>query len=176
MPHVHLHREHFADPKNLTSAAEVFAGLRAQAFAVDGNDVGAHNPRGAPSIWGLIMETGYPKGVASLVTFSDGTTSMYFSNGGGVIGAGQHVTVRAASKELLRRANTYIKEFTPAADHPLPAVGRVRFYARTFGGLLSADAEENELGGGHHRLSPLFYAAHQVIAELRQIAQAKGAV
>ena len=153
--------------------AEVSAGLREQAFAVEPNQVGAARSPAHISTWGLIMETGYPNGAASLMTFSDGTTSMYFSKGGGVIGAGQHAEVRDASRALLESAETFIKEFAPASDHPLPGVGRVRFYARTFGGLLSTEAGENELGEGRHRLSPLFHAGHRVIAHLRQTSEGK---
>jgi hypothetical protein len=151
--------------------AEVSAGLRDQAFTVQPDQVGARQSPGQNSAWGLIMETGYPNGVASLVTFIDGTTSMYFSNGGGVIGAGEHAEVRNASKALLASVATYLKEFSPVAEHPLPGVGLVRFYARTFDGVLSTEAGENDLGEGRHRLSPLFHAGHRVIGHLRQISE-----
>jgi hypothetical protein len=156
--------------KKLTPA-EVAAGLREQAFAVEPAQVSAKQSPGHPRTWGLVMETGYPKAVASLVTFCDGTTSMYFSSGGGVIGAGQHAEVREASKTLLASADGYLKDFVPTAAHPLPDAGRVRFYARTFDGLKTAEADEKELGEGRHRLSPLFHAGHQVIAYLRQISE-----
>jgi hypothetical protein len=156
-----------------STPAEVAAGLREQAFAVQPEQVGARQMAGQNSAWGVFMETGYAKAVASLVTFIDGTTSMYFSNGGGVIGAGQHAQVREASKALLDSANAYLREFNPVAEHPLPSVGSVRFYARTFAGLQSIEAPEIELGEGRHRLSPLFYAGHRVIASLRQLSERK---
>jgi hypothetical protein len=34
-------------------------------------------------------------------------------------------------------------------------------------GLRGARARENELGDGRHRLSPFFYAAHDVITQIR---------
>ena len=158
-------REQKATPR------EASAGLRQQAFDVTAHHVGARPTPGRNSAWGLIMETGYPTAVASLITFSDGTTSIYFSSGGGVIGAGGHSEVRDASKALLTSVNTYLKEFTPATQHPLPSVGQVLFYARTFEGLLSAQAAENDLGEGRHTLSPLFHAGHRVIGHLRQISE-----
>jgi hypothetical protein len=131
----------------------------------------ADRSHGEAGVWGLIMETGYPNAVASLVTFIDGTTSMYFSSGGGVIGAGKHAEVREAAKAFIAAANGYTKEFTPTADHPVPPAGRVRFYARTFAGLTYAEAAENDLGEGRHPLSPLFHAGHFVIAHLRQLSE-----
>jgi len=55
---------------------------------------------------------------------------------------------------------------------PYPAVGRVKFYVLTFNGVVTAEAGKNELGEGKHGLSPLFYAGHEVITQLRQISEA----
>ena len=151
--------------------AEVAAGLRQQAFAVTADQLGAPLPGGRNKTWALIMETGYPGGVASLVTFWDGTTSIYFSNGGGVIGGGEHAEIRETSKALLTAADNYLKNFDAVTEHPLPDVGRVRFYARTVEGLLSAEAAEKDLGEGRHALSPLFHAGHDVIGHLREISE-----
>lgn len=115
--------------------AEVSAALREQAFTLPSEQVLPKDSRGGAGVWCLIMETGYPNAVASLVTFIDGTTSMYFSTGGGVIGAGQHAEVSEASKAFIAAANGYAKDFTTTAQHPLPSAGRVRFYARTLDGL-----------------------------------------
>ena len=53
------------------------------------------------STWGAVMETGYPNGVASLVCLRDGTTSLYTSTGGGIIGGGAHDPVVRANHALL---------------------------------------------------------------------------
>lgn len=155
------------------TAAEVFAGLRENAFVISADQAGASKSAHSGSTWGLIMEMGYPNGAVSLVTFADGTTSIYFGNGGGVIGGGQHAEVRDASRRLLQATDAHLNDFAPAATHPLPEPERVRFYARTTTGLLVAEAGEHELGEGRHRLSPLFYAAHRVISHLRQISTAR---
>ena len=142
------------------------SGLREQAFSVTPGQIGL-DPSSGLTVWALIMETGYEQAVASLVTFRDGTTSLYFSNGGGVIGAGQHQSVQHASRAWLDMAETQLSHFAPAATHPLPSVGRVRIYARTFDGLLHAEAAEDDLGEGRLPLSPLFHAGHRVLTEIR---------
>jgi hypothetical protein len=114
------------------------------------------------------METGYPQAVATLVVFGDGTTSLYFSNGGGVIGAGEHDVVRAAGETLLSSAEAHLDDFAVAVGTPLPEVGRVRFYVRTFNATLSAEANEEDLGEGRHQLSPVFHAGHSVISAVRE--------
>lgn len=57
-----------------------------------------------PAVWGILMETGYPQGIATLVSLADGTTSLYFSNGDGMIGGGQHANIAQASKAFVAAA------------------------------------------------------------------------
>src|SRR5258708_14763878 len=84
--------------KRKPSPAEVIRDLREQAFTVA---VAEGQPR---SVVVLLMETAYPKAVATLACFADGTTSLYFSTGGGMLGAGQHESVRAAASAFLATA------------------------------------------------------------------------
>jgi hypothetical protein len=147
---------------------ETVRGLRDQALGADAAELGLKPTSERPHIWGLLMETGYPEAVATLVVLGDGTTSLYFSNGGGMIGAGEHSAVRVASAVLLSTSESHVASFSAASATPLPGVGRVRFYVRTFDGTLTAEAAENELGEGRHALSPVFYAAHDVITAVRE--------
>src|SRR5688572_16670054 len=45
----------------------------------------------------VVFDWGMGNGSATLVAFDDGTTSLYFSGGGGIIGAGAHDAVRRAA-------------------------------------------------------------------------------
>ena len=55
----------------------------------------------------------------------------------------------------------------PAVDTPLPRPGHIRFYVLTSEGVVTADALEQDLGENRHVLSPLFYAAQELITEIR---------
>ena len=142
--------------------------LRRQALAVEASALTLKPTPARPHVWGVVMETGYPEAAATLVVFADGTTSMYFSSGGGVIGAGEHEPVRAAAGQLLSLAESQVSRFTPVADTSLPRAGRVKFFLRTFTGTLGAEAGETELGAGTDRLSEVFLAAHAVITAVRE--------
>ena len=148
--------------------AETARQLREHAFSVTAAELGLRPSPGGSRVWAVLMESGYPEAVASLVSLADDTTSLYFSNGGGVIGGGQHASVRGAAQKFLETAESHIEKFAPAAEHPLPRRGRVRFYVRTFDGLLTAEADERELEQPH-ALSPIFHAGHAVIAELQRL-------
>jgi hypothetical protein len=144
--------------------------LRDQALTLDATELGIAPTTARPHVWAVLMETGYQKGVATLVSFADGTSSLYFSTGGGVLGAGAHATVRAMGDALLTAAETHLADLTPMDVTPLPGVGRVRFYVRTFGGMMGAEADERVLGESRHPLSPLFHSAHAVISAIRESA------
>ena len=119
------------------------------------------------------METGYPKALVTLVSLVDGTTSLYWGSGGGIIGGGGHESVRNASKKFINLAEQNYSKLTPTRAFPFPDIGRVKFYILTYGGIFTADLDENELGLGKHEFSELFYAGHEVIGELRQLQERK---
>jgi hypothetical protein len=116
----------------------------------------------------LLMETGYPEAVATLVAVADGSVSMYFSNGGGIIGAGEHAPVRQVAQKLLSTAESYVARASRAAEFPLPTPGNVRFYFVTAKGVVTVEAAEDDLGYGRHAFSTLFHQAHELIAAIRE--------
>jgi hypothetical protein len=118
-------------------------------------------------LWGVLMELGMERGAATLVALADGTTSLYLSTGGGVIGAGEHASVRAATLRLCDSAAGMAGAVPAAHSFDLPDHGRVRFYFLTTSGVRTAEAAESQLAEGKHSLSPLFRLGHDVIAEVR---------
>lgn len=141
--------------------------LRTHAFSVRPSELGL-NEAETGKVWGVIMETGYPEALFSLVVFGEGTTSIYFGNGGGIIGAGEHAPVRAAAAKLLTAAGDNLSKLMPVQAPTLPEIGEVKFYFRTHLGLYAASAQEDLLGEGKHQLSALFYLAHGVITAVRE--------
>jgi hypothetical protein len=146
--------------------AEVYTGLRQQVLSLTAEQLGDDELADAP-ILALLMETGYPEAVATLVAVVDGTSSLYFSNGGGLLGAGDHDAVAQASRGWLETGREFVDELAEIRDVPLPAEGMTQFVAVTPEGLRSAVAPEEELGEGRHGLSPLFYAGQDVITQIR---------
>jgi len=117
------------------------------------------------------METGYPGATVTLFALSDGTTSLYISNGGGVLGGHAHESVRRANAAFLKTANQYRNHFEPTQSFPVPETGQTIFYALTDLGILAGGGNEKELGNNRHELSTLFYAGQGVLTELRLVAE-----
>jgi len=148
---------------------EIYLGLRKQILTLDPASVGlADKP-----LWGCVMETGYPNGVATLVCLSDGTTSLYTSSGGGFIGGGAHERVARENAKLLTTLSAHLSAMWPSTDDTLPTDGRTSIRALTNEGQRLFEASENDLGEGRSELSPVFHAAHSVIGELRMIDEAR---
>jgi hypothetical protein len=147
--------------------AEAYDGLRTLALNLTAEALGANAPPD-PAVIAVLMESGLSGGaVATLVGVADGTTSMYYSTGGGMIGAGARADVAAATHRWLEVARGSLDRLSPVTDPPLPAEGMAQFVVVTPGGLLSGVAPAAELGERRHLLSPLFFAGHGVITQIR---------
>ena len=152
---------------------EVMRDLRLTALQVTPEELGIDPEQFPGNIWGVLMETGFDDGAFTLVALADGTASLYFSTGGGIIGAGQHETVREALRDFILLANEFESAGEPVHEFPMPDDGWVNFYFRTFAGVLHYSAEEVELGEGRDPLSPLFHAGHRVLTEIRLVHEAR---
>jgi hypothetical protein len=153
---------------------QVAQGLRRQILDLDPAGVGLDRFSADRRVWGALLETGYPKGIATLVALADGTTSLYLSTGGGIIGGGAHDRVAAATQSFLAAVEEHLSLLKPDPDSDVPAEGRVIIRALTYQGRYRAEAAEDDLGHNRHPLSAVFYAGHDVLAELRTIDQARG--
>jgi hypothetical protein len=147
--------------------AETYVGLRNQLLTSRPEALGLR--AAGNEVWGVIMETGYPEAVASLVAVADGTVSLYFSNGGGIIGLGPHPGPRRVGKELITLAQQFVGQARPTSTFPLPQPGFISFYLLSGSGVLVAEAQANELSQRRHPLSPFFYKGQELISEIRTI-------
>jgi hypothetical protein len=124
-------------------------------------------PEGA--LRGVIMETGFEKGIITLAAMSDSSISIYFSHGAGMIGAGSHDRPAAAARNLAIGVAQNMDQFRKASDTKPPKPGETKFFVMVDSDILVASAKEADLGENRHKLSPVFHAAHAVITEVRAL-------
>ena len=156
-------------------AADVYAGLREQILRLDPATAGMGRRPGGSVVWGALMEMGYPNGIATIVALADGTTSMYTSTGGGILGGGAHRAVATATHAFLESVADHLGELRPDPGEALPVPDQVIIRALTYTGHLSGQAPEDDLGNRRHSLAPVFYAGHEVITQLRLIDETRTA-
>ena len=159
----------FKKKKNEAPRQNIYPVMKERALQVSGQELQLAPSPELPNTFGILMEENIGGGGYLLIAFAEGSVSLYFSNGGGVIGAGGHETVLNAAKRWLSAAQkTYDlgKETTFE-----PAARQIKFTWRGFAGNRSAVVSEAELKNPSHSLHKLFLAAHSVIAEIRKFEQ-----
>lgn len=123
-----------------------------------------------PDVSGMVVDLAASGGFATFVALTDGTTSMYTSTGGGVIGAGGRPGVAAATQQLLTVVQEHVAAFSLDGTDELPAKGTVRLHLlRADGGRRTADLPEDAFWGRvGHPLTPVIAAVQHVITSLRE--------
>lgn len=127
-------------------------------------------------VLGLLMETGTPDAVASLSVLADGSVNLFFSNGGGIIGADDHQQIRDEALSLLDATKAFLGEMAATDQFPLPEQGSTRFYAMTHHGIHTVEGLESDMDYEKHHLSPLFYQAHRLISFIRMVDELSRAI
>ena len=144
--------------------ADVYLHMRQQVLELDGDALGELKSK---PVWAVLMETGYPEAAFTLVAVVDGTASLYFSNGGGIIGAGEHDQVRRTALSLVDRGEKFWSHMKQVDAFPNVSPGNTTFYLVTPRGIFSHTAKEDDLGEGRDKLSELFHQGHALIAQMR---------
>lgn len=131
----------------------------------------ADTPGSTPgsSIRAVVFDWELGNGSATLAAFDDGTTSLYFSSGGGVIGAGAYEAVKRAAASFREEANKVRGRFTSVSEFPLPSSGTSVFYLVTDSATLtSGPVPSADLQSQQHPLGELARRAQDVITEVRK--------
>ena len=152
-----------------TSPGGQYSRLRSHALTIQREQVGIPTPPPDSPVWAVLMETGHPKVTETLALVSDGTSSVYMSDGDGVIGGHGYENVKKANADFIRLANRNWHHFQATEAFPIPPAGYTYFYARTDAGLLVCGGTQESLINGQHVLSELFQAGHEAITQLHII-------
>ena len=150
----------------------IFNEMREMAFSITPEKINFETPDDK-TVFAVFMETGYSKNAMSLRCIGDGTISILFTNGGGMIGIGEHESAKAEGLKLLQMASDYITKFKTTDTFRLPVNGETIFYFRTLSGTYFLEEKEKVLGNNKSEFSPLFYQAQNVITQARLIQESK---
>jgi len=155
----------------LYSPSGIYLNLRDMVFGISKQE-GENGGVRSDDVLAFMMEVGMDDGsdCYSLAVIPDGSASLYFSNGGGILGAGENLEVAAAAKDVVKASESLLPLFDKShqmQDYPLPSPAMVRFYFIKLGEVLSTEVPEDELEEGAHGLSALFSKAHELIVSMR---------
>lgn len=153
------------EKRNPPSPEEMYARLRNQALGVTPEALDLQ-PR-PDEAYGVLMELGMPRATVTLVAMGEGAVSIYFSTGGGVIGAGQHEKARKAGLAFVNAAAGFIQFMSTTRDFPLPQPDHVRFYVLMPDAIYTSETSQQDLVNSQNPLSALFSYANSTMTELR---------
>lgn len=134
------------------------------------SDFGIERPG---SVWAVAMDMATDAGTATVIALSDGNASLHTKTGFDVRGGVSHQGIRDAAIRVCAVAARHVNHARPTTDFPYPDAGQIHFYFMTPSGPRRASADESALRNGEHALFELFFAAHALISELRQLAEAE---
>jgi len=148
---------------------DVYQDLRRNILTLTPEQIGFIPKPRDPSAWGVVTDLGAPNGWATIVSLAEGTTSMYTSSGGGIIGAGEDKTGKpaGASAALVMVAEKYFRRMQPTKEFPLPAAPNVRFYVLTLEGVYTTEFKQLTPSDTGHTFFELYAYAQNVVTELR---------
>lgn len=151
---------------SLYNPSEVYLGFRQMVFDLPSRDIIPMNNGG---IIAFLMEVGSDDATFcySLVAVADGAASIYLSNGGGIIGAGEHEGVLEVSNGLVDFCKGFEGFLDKRDDYPLPSPAMIRFYIIKKDTVLSSEFPDDVLASGDSPLSDLFYKANDLITAIR---------
>jgi len=117
----------------------------------------------------VMMELEAGGGVASVTSFADGTTSLYLSTGGGIIGAGTHPQANEESRAFVALAEALIESLNGEVELGQLPKGHVRFLVRKRQTILAASAAIEDVLQYGNPLRPLFVQGQRVLTLIRLI-------
>lgn len=150
-----------------SGSTDTYLGLRSMALGVDPSsmEMSPDEPWSGAAV--AAMEIATSQYIASIVVFGDGAVGLYLSNGGAVLGSGEHAAARAEGQRFRTVVADSRGLLVRTSEFPLPGAGEVRFHARIGEDRLTAVASETALRSNRHVLAPLYAAGQDLLTEIR---------
>lgn len=151
----------------------VYMGLRQNALNARPQDIGVAL-EDETHVYGAVVDMAIGDHMATLACFQDATTSIYFENGGGMLGLGQrHVAIAKASLEFLTNAGKVIRLLPLASDFHLPIKHHHNIYLLAEMGVYKAQLSIEAFDECREEVRFLFYLYQKVLDTVREHTQRK---
>lgn len=125
----------------------------------------------ADDIVAAVMDVGFELGAATLVCLPDGTTTMYTSGGGAIVGAGEQQDVAAAAKLYIAETKACLPDLVATPNSDLPAPDDVVLRALTQDANYATTVSVEQLRTGVHPLSRAYAAAQLVVTAVQAVVE-----
>jgi hypothetical protein len=163
--YVSLAEEPKTDPK------QAGRDLRNMFFTTSAEKVGIKPSKEYPRVWGVAMDWPIGERIATVISLSDGSASVYTTGTFGIIGGISHENVRSAAKKLVKEAERFYDAASTTQDFSYPALDHVQFFLVTFDGVRVIESDWTRLQTGAASIRRFFDLAQEVITQLRMASE-----
>jgi len=153
------------------SSPNPMADLRVMAIRKSASELGFHPSKRFPWVYGIVMDWPINDQIATILSFSDGSASLYSTGTYGILGGIKHETVRQKAVRFVQLADIFADNSVAATDESCPPAHLIRFYLLTYSGVRVLEGPRNEIEEGRHPLTRLFAAGQNVLTELRRVTE-----
>ncbi len=154
-----------AEPEK--SGADAMRELRLRALSAPAKEFGITPTKDVPRTYAVLIDFPIGQETATLVSISDGSTSLYTTSTFGIIGGGAHESVKSASARLISSSDKFYDEAKPTKTYPYPANGKVRFYFVSFRDVRVIEADLSLIESNKSKYASLFWLGQEVFTHLR---------
>ena len=148
-----------------------YSGLRQQVFAVKQTQEMA-NILDGHTTFAAVVDMDMGNAIATLACIADGTTSLYFSNGGGQLGLGQaDENIYTAAISFLRSADQVLEKMEKAEEYPLPQNGKHIVYLKTPDGVYKQELNMKTVDEESREIRFLNFLYQNVLAKIGEYGQ-----
>ena len=146
---------------------DIYYSMRNMAFNIKPEDIGI-TLDDDNQVYGSIIDMNTGAGIATMVCFIDGTASLYFSNGGGILGTGNDESVRKAVTSYLVSIHQVLPIMKEVDEYDnLPQTNHHIFYLFTRTGKYSIDIDLKDINT--KEMNFLFSLSQMVLSEIRKV-------
>lgn len=159
------------DNANTKNDKYTYASMRKLAFNYTPEQLGL-KLENDDQVYGAVVDMGVGAGnTATMICFIDGTASLYFSNGGGIIGAGQHDSVKQVVTSFLVSSHQALPVMKRAENIDiLPDENHHIVYLFTPAGVFTIDIAIEDIQNSKEAYF-LFSLSQMVLSEIRKVSK-----
>jgi hypothetical protein len=161
-----------ATDKEPSAAKNPYSDLRNQILQGSRSRFGIAPTSKPTEPWGVLMDINHGGMTLTVVAASDGSASLYFSNGGAYVGGKAEEPIRRAAQRAVEVAEETQPLTHATATFPIPQQGEVIFYLLTDSGVYTVSTSEEDLNSTSHPLRRLGDAMQDVIGRYGPFVQA----
>ena len=150
-----------------------YHGLRQQILDIQQTQAMVGVLEGHP-VFAAVVDMDMGDAIVSLASIADGTTSLYFSNGGGQLGLGQaDKNIRTAALAFLRSADQILSTMPKTAEYPLPQNGAHIVYLKTSNGIYKQEINIKTINTAPKEIRFLNFLYQNILTKIGEYNQGK---